>query len=67
MFFLSNSNSHTKRALNFQEDEQENFGANTAPTSVTTQKGQRQGITHNTLITFSNPQVTSQYMSYPIL
>jgi hypothetical protein len=30
-------------------------------------KGQRQGITHNTLITFSNPQVTSQYMSYPIL
>jgi hypothetical protein len=28
--------------------------------------GQRQGITHNTLISFSNPQVTSQYLIYNV-
>jgi hypothetical protein len=28
--------------------------------------GQRQGITHNTLISFPNPQVTSQYLTYSV-
>jgi hypothetical protein len=29
-------------------------------------KSQRQGITHNTLISLSNPQVSSQYLTYSV-
>jgi hypothetical protein len=57
IFFLSNSNLHTKRPLNFQEDSKKNLEQTLSQHLSQFKNGQRQGITHNTLISFSNPQL----------